>query len=349
MNNSNYLKKSVNWKLWLGLVISALFLFLAFREVDLRRLGESIFSANPNYLALVVIATFFQFIVRSWRWRIFLKPLKNTTFSNRFSSILIGFAANCVLPARLGEFIRANYLGKREGIRGGSAFGTLVVERLFDGFTMLVILLISLIGTPFPDEFQSISGTLRTSGLVVFLSCLLIIVVLIGFKYRTDTFIKFIQRILFFLSRRFRSRIIDIVRHFSMGLVLMKDIQGWAMAIFYSIIIWFLSLCQIQLIESSLGFSLPFITAFLIMTMAFFGVMIPSSPGYIGTFHLAVQYGFLFHGVAREKALSAAILWHASFFFPTILFGLLAFLWLQIPRARDLKRSPSGVETTGQR
>ena len=70
------------------------------------------------------------------------------------------------------------------------------------------------------------------------------------------------------------------------------------------------------------------------MAMAVFGVIIPSAPGYIGTFHLAAQYGFLFYGTGKEEALSAAILWHAAIFFPTILFGLIFFLLLQISFGR---------------
>ena len=65
------------------------------------------------------------------------------------------------------------------------------------------------------------------------------------------------------------------------------------------------------------------------MAMASLGVMIPSAPGFIGTFHYAVQLGFLFYGVGDEKALSGAILWHAFTIFPTIIFGFVAFLVLQ--------------------
>ena len=77
-----------------------------------------------------------------------------------------------------------------------------------------------------------------------------------------------------------------------------------------------------------IGIELPFTATFLIMAMASLGVIIPSAPGFIGTFHLAVQYGFLFFGIAKEEALSAAIIWHAAFFFPTIFFGALCLLYI---------------------
>ena len=344
MNRAHHSNTSVNWKLWAGLIISALFLYLAFRGVDLHRIWLSIRTSDPFLIVLVVLITFFQYIIRSWRWRLFLDPIKRTGFANRFFSVLIGFAANCILPARLGEWIRANYLGKRESISVSSALGTLVIERLFDGFTLLLILLIGLLGTTFTDEFIKMSGTLRATGLSLFISYDLIIIFILGFKYRTRLFLKFVERILFFLSPRLRSRIIAVIWNFSLGLVPLTSIHAWIFSIFYSFLLWFSCLYQIQLIEYSLGLSLPFIATFLIMAMASFGVMIPSAPGFIGTFHLAVQYGFLFYGLTREEALTAAILWHATFFFPTILFGLFAFLWLQMSYSRSPEKSPGGLK-----
>ncbi len=331
MNREEKPHGPINLKLWIGLLLSALFLFLAFRQVDLPRIWTVIRSSRLHFLLLAGAVTFFQQVIRAWLWRVLLEPVKKTGFMNRLLSLLIGFAANCLLPARLGEFIRASYLGRRENISGSSAFGTIVVERIFDGFTLLFILLIGLMGTTFPDELQKVSGTLRTTGLTMFLAYILIIVFIIGFKYRTDVFLTIFNRVLFFLSHPLRSRATDMIRNFSRGLVPMRNGQGWAQAIFYSFFLWTSSLYQIQLVEFSIGLSLPFIATFLIMAMASFGVIIPSAPGFIGTFHLAAQYGFLFYGVPREEALSAAILWHAAFFFPTILFGLIAFIWLQIP------------------
>lgn len=329
MNQVKYPNRSINWKLWIGLLISAIFLYLSFRKVDIYRTWVLIRSSELRLIALVVIITFFQFIIRSWRWYILLETLKKTGFTNRLLSILIGFAANCILPARLGEFVRANYLGYTEKISRVSAFGTIVVERIFDGFILLLILLIGLLGTPFTEESSAVFNGLRVTGLSVFLIYILLILFLVGFKYRTDTFITILERFLFFVSQSFRSRIIQVVRNFASGLVPIKDVHGWTMAIFYSLLLWFSALYQVKLIAYSIGLSIPFIATFLVMAMAAFGVMIPSSPGYIGTYHLAVQYGFILFGAAREEALSAAILLHATFFFPTILLGAVAFTWLK--------------------
>ena len=319
-------KKSINWKFWAGLLISALFLYLAFRKVDVAKMCVVIKSANPLYLFLAIFITFLQHVIRAWRWRILLEPIKKTGFRNRLSSTLIGFAANCLLPARLGEFIRANYLGNSEDMSSSSTFGTIVVERLFDGFTLLLILLIGLIGTDFPTEWHSISGSLRGVGSFLLTFYTLLIVFLVGFKYKARPFLNLLDRILFFLPGHFRSRIIDIIWHFSLGLVLLRNPYRWVQAVFYSFLLWFSALYQVQTIEQSIGLTLPFVAAFLVLAMASLGVMIPSAPGFIGTFHLSVQYGFLFYGIGREEALSAAVILHAAFFIPTVVIGFIIFL-----------------------
>ncbi|MFH1491474.1 MAG: lysylphosphatidylglycerol synthase transmembrane domain-containing protein, partial [Pseudomonadota bacterium] len=281
-------------------------------------------------LLLIVFITFFQFLIRTWRWDILMEPIKKTSFLNRLAAVLIGFAANSILPARLGEFIRANTLGQREGIKGSSAFGTIVVERLFDGFTLLLVLMIGLLGTTFPKEWSSISGSLRGTGIFLLFSYLILIGLLVGFKVKTKSFLNLLDRVLFFIPSQLRSKIIDLIRHFSLGLVLMKSPKKWLQVIFFSVLLWATSLYQIELTEQSLGLDLPFIAAFLILAMASLGVMIPSAPGFVGTFHLSVQYGFIFYGIAREEALSAAVLWHAAMIFPTIFLGFIAFLLIQI-------------------
>lgn len=329
--------KSLNWKLWTGLLISALFIYLALRNVNMARTWTIIKSADLFFLFLVIVLTCLQFTIRAWRWRILLEPIKHTGFLNRLSTIFIGFGANCVLPARLGEFIRANYLGHTEKISGSSAFGTVVVERLFDGFTLLLILLIGLIGTTFPEEWHAISGSLRATGFFLLFLYIMLMSMLVGFKYKTHGFMELFDRLLFFIPSRLRPKVMDTIWNFSKGIVLVKDPLKWLQIIFYSLLIWFVNLYQVEMIEQALGLKLPFIAAFLIMAMASFGVMIPSAPGYIGTFHLSVQYGFLFYGIGHEEALSAAILWHGVVFFPTLIFGLIAFLLLQISFGR-----PSG-------
>ena len=336
---------SINWKLFAGLILSALFLYLAFRQVDFKKTGEILASADFKYLLPVVFITAAQFIIRAWRWEILLHPLKKTGFQNRLLAILIGFAANCVLPARLGEFIRANSLGQAEKISKSSVFGTIVVERLFDGFILLFVFLIGLLFTELPHEMQNIYINLRRSAVLFFCVFILIIIFILGLRHKTSLFIRMIEKAFFMFSKEMKSRLILIIKNFALGLSPVKGLYSFIIIILWSLFLWLSFLVQIQLIGESIGVTLPFITSFIIMAMLSFGVMIPSAPGYIGTFHLSVQYGFMFFGVSSEEAFSAAILLHASSFLPTILLGVFAFIRMQaiygkIDISKEAKKKP---------
>ncbi|MFC1825730.1 lysylphosphatidylglycerol synthase transmembrane domain-containing protein [Thermodesulfobacteriota bacterium] len=180
-------------------MISALFIYLALRKVDLPRMWLVMRSADLLPLLMVIFITLLQYIIRAWRWGILLEPIGKTGFLTRLSSIHIGFAANFLLPARLGEFIRANTLGQKENISGSSTFGTIVVERLFDGFTLLLFLLIGLVFTSFPPEWRYISSSLRGAGFLIFFFYICLIIFLAGFKFKSEIFLHLLEKLLFFL------------------------------------------------------------------------------------------------------------------------------------------------------
>jgi len=287
-------------------------------------------TADPALFSLVILLNLFQYIIRAWRWSILIEPIKKTALSSRLYALMIGFAANCILPARLGEIIRANTLGQREHISTSSTLGTIVVERIFDGLTLLLFLMIGLMGTTFSDDWRSVGASLRATGLFLLVAYVLLISFLVGFKVKAKLFLNLLDRLLFLVPGAHRSKIVNIVWKFSLGLAMTKSPYQWVLVIFYSLLLWFASLCQIKLVELSIHLELPLIAPFLVMAMASFGVMIPSAPGFIGTFHLSVQYAYLFYGIGKEEALSAAILWHASFFFPTLILGFLCLLLLHL-------------------
>ena len=320
---------SINWKLWAGLILSALFLYLAFRDVDFDRTGKIIKSSNLFFLALAVFICVLQFFIRAWRWRILLRPVKETGFHGRLLSVFIGFAANCLLPARLGEIVRANSLGQVEKISKSSTFGTIVIERLFDGFALLFIFVIGLMFSAFPDEVSNTSHNRRETALLLFFSSVLLIFFIKWLRSHTRFFINVMNRVLFMFSDKLRLKISEIIVNFVKGLSPLKSVMDWIKAVIWSALLWYLSLWQIYFIEMAVCIKIPFMATFILQSIAALGVMVPFAPGYIGTFHGLVKKGFLFYGVSNEEALSAAILLHASFYFPTILLGCIAFIILQ--------------------
>jgi uncharacterized protein (TIRG00374 family) len=313
----------MNWKFWIGIIISALFLYIAFHNVDLAIMYHSIESTSIPLMIPVVLLTVGLYVIRALRWFHLLEPIKRIGLSSLFSSTVIGFAANCVLPARLGEFIRANYIGRMERISKSSSLGTIVIERLFDSFTILLLFAFVMLFTDFPAEWESIHRALRTGGLLLFLIFLGSLILIVILKLRTQTFLRVAEKPLFFLPGKLRQRLVALLEDFSKGLVLVKGPSQIMVVILYSLVLWGLSVLQIYIIGLSMGLSLPFLAPFFILVLLCFSVTIPSAPGYIGTFHVACQYGLIFYGFSRGKALSMAIVLHAAGFIPTVLLGLL--------------------------
>lgn len=326
--------RAFDWKFWVGLAVSAVFVYLALDQVDLGQVLNEMRSAAPLFLAAGVLMLITQQILRTVRWRLFLDPIQATGFSNRLLAVLVGFAANCLLPARLGEIVRANYIGLREGCSRSSALGTLVVERLFDAVVLLGVLYVGLMITDFTSQWSTLASWLRFAGILLPAAYAGFILVLAGFKWKAEACLRLFQKLLFFLPERAQAAAIDIIRNFSLGLVPMKKTGYWIWAILLSCAVWATGLFQIKFIAVSLNFPLSLASTFIILAIASISVMIPSAPGFIGTFHLAVQYAFMLHGFSPEESLSAAILLHAVFFFPTIVFGVGAFLLIHVPLGR---------------
>ena len=123
-------------KLWLGVAVSGVLLWLAFRGVDLQEVGHSFTQVRTVWLLPVLASIFVRFWLTAIRWQVLLRPVKRIGIHRLFAVTMIGFMANNVLPARMGEFVRAYALGRSESLSTPLSFATIVLERVFDGFTL---------------------------------------------------------------------------------------------------------------------------------------------------------------------------------------------------------------------
>ena len=158
-------------KLSIGILVSALCIYLAFRKVDFSEMLQAFQTANYWYLMPAAGIIFFSHLLRAFRWRYLLDPIRRLDISDLFSSLIIGYAANTFLPAHLGEFLRAYVLGKNQKIPMSPVFATIVVERIIDVFSLLALMLLALFIYPFPEwviesGYIMLAGTI---GLLIFL------------------------------------------------------------------------------------------------------------------------------------------------------------------------------------
>lgn len=320
------LKKKPDMKLWVGIAISAFFLFLLFRKIDFDKLADAFRELDYRYIPPALVLTFISYYLRAVRWKFLLMPIKSTRLANLFPSTLIGYMANNLLPARLGEFVRAYSLGQKEGIGTSAVFASLVVDRLCDGFTVLLVLLITFFTVKLPPGMEHIQQGLVTGGYVTFTLYIVVLAFLALLKLRTDWTVGLVTRILTPVSARFAGQVATQLRHFISGILIPTRPEQVAAVCLSSLVIWATAIWPVDLVLRSFGVLLPVSASMFIMVFLVFAVMVPASPGYVGTYHFACVTALSAFKVGSEKSLSIALVIHGLSFFPVIAAGLYC-LW----------------------
>ncbi|MDH3974098.1 MAG: flippase-like domain-containing protein [Deltaproteobacteria bacterium] len=313
-------------KVWLGIGISAFFIWLTLREVDFSVLRVAIKKANHLYLIPTVIVILFQFYLRAVRWGYLMEPVKNIRQLSLFSATSIGYMANNILPARIGELAKAYAIAKKEKVSFSSSFATIIIERLLDLFSLFIIMLAVMYIITFPEGKSETESLIKKGTIGVFIVFTMMTAVIIFFKREKAFFKKMIFTIIKPLSLKLADKANHFLDSFSDALSVLGKEKHLGMILIYSAVIWLLSALPIYLLLLSFGYNLPFSISFFILVLIGIAVSIPSAPGFIGTFHFACAKGLELFNVPGEEAISVAIILHAINFFPITLIGFF-FLW----------------------
>ncbi|HEY6873431.1 MAG TPA: lysylphosphatidylglycerol synthase transmembrane domain-containing protein [Geobacteraceae bacterium] len=331
------LKSKPDKKLWIGIGISAFFLFLLFRKIDFTKLAAALGEMNYRYLVPAVLFTFISYFFRAVRWRFLLLPMKNTRMGNLFPATIIGYMANNLLPARLGEFVRAYVLGEKEKLDTSAVFATLVLDRLFDGFTVLLILVVTFFTVNLPPGMEKVQHGLVVGGYVTLALYGMVIAFLVLLKKQTVRTLALVGSLLKPFPARVQEKVIPLLGSFIEGLRLSARPSDLLLLVLSSFVIWTFAVWPVDLLLRSFGIFLPVTASMFIMVFLVFAVMVPASPGYVGTYHAACVYGLMAFSIQKEKALSVALIIHGVNFFPVIIMGFY-YLWrdkLSLAEVRD--------------
>ena len=330
--------KKIDLKFWLGIGVSLFFMVLLFRKIDFRQLIIALRTVDYLYIALAVLITFISYFLRALRWKYLLISEKSISLSSLYPATIIGYMANNLLPARLGEFIRAYFLARREGLQTPTVFASLVIDRLFDGFTVLMILLITLFTLKLPLGMEDAGLALRAGGVVMFLFYCGALLFLFMLKRQTMRMLSCVRFILKPFPQRFSERLIPMLGSFITGIRMSSHGGHIAAVIFTSFCIWTFCIVPIDMVLQGFGINLPITASMFILVLLVFAVMVPASPGFIGTYHYACFKGLSIFGVAESKAVSIALIVHGIGFFPVIIVGFY-YLWRCKISFSDIQRS----------
>ena len=307
--------------------ISLAFLNLVFAQIDWSAMGQAFARANywmllPSF-AIVVLSLF----LRTWRWQWLLRAVGRVPFGPAFRAANVGIGANMVLPARAGEFLRAYVLGRATGYSKTAIFATLVVERILDGFTILLSLLVVILLGVRGQELQYI-------GMVGGIFYLAALVGLLLFFYRQAWFMGIAKR---FLPAAWSAPALKLLDAFADGLHVLRDRGQLLVVVCQSLLIWIVigwSFYPVML-AFDFGAPVPLFSPFLLTPLLALGLTVPGAPGGIGIMQymgvLALRLSFAAVGASpasnfAEQAAAFSLLMHFSQAAPEIGFGAWAFM-----------------------
>jgi uncharacterized protein (TIRG00374 family) len=310
------------WQFWVGLLISAVFLYFALRGLGINEIWEPLKTARYWWLLPGVGVYFIGVWARAWRWHYLLRPVKAVPTTKMFPIVAIGYMGNNIYPARAGEVLRAVVLKRKQDIPVSASLATIIVERLFDGVVMLGFVFLNL---PRLATLTGSSGfigniqNLAVWGSVAFLGVLGVFMLAAMFPTPAEKVITKMVQI--FLPERFQGKVLEILLKFLGGLESLRSPQEAIMVLLTSVVIWLLETGKYWFVMHAFDFEVSFFALMLMNGIVNLATTIPSAPGYVGTFDapgIAVLSAF---GVDQGVAAGYTLVLHAALWFPITLLG----------------------------
>lgn len=307
------------------LAVAAALVVLFLHNVDLWGVLREIARARLPWLALSLVSVCCNLVIRARRWQFLLEPLGATSFGDAFRATAVGFAANTILPARAGEVIRPYFLARQQNdMSATGAFATIVLERLLDIVTVLVLLASYVflfgrdLGAANPALFAAATwaGAAAAAGVMIVLSILFVVA---GDPARLGRAFAKLEQV---LPSTLAGLIAKIAEKFAIGLGAIRRPGRLLVALVWSFPLWLSIAVSIWAVAQAFHLAVPFTGSFLLIALLVIGVAVPT-PGAIGGFHEAFRIGAtMFYGAPDDAAVGAAIVLHLFSVGPALILGL---------------------------
>lgn len=318
------MSRSARLRLGLGVLVALGLLFFFFRGMQWGALLGALRAAHPAGLLGVALLALLTYVLRAWRFGYLLAPMARVPFSDLFSATTVGFMTGLLVP-RAGEIVRPYLVSRRHPVATSAGLATIVLERLFDLLTVLLLFGLYLYVLPMPESQTRgpLMGVVKAAGASAALGSLVVLVLLFVFHTRAEPILAGLERALRIFPRWLAGPAGRILRAFSGGLAVLKaPLPHLGAIVAQSFLVWLSIAVGIWLNNRAFGVELPFHATFLVIAFLTVGVAIPT-PGMVGGFHgfFIVALADVF-GVPREVAGAAAIACHALSNLPVLVLGL---------------------------
>ena len=316
------MRRHLRTSIIVSLTVGLMWFFL--RNADLQRVWGEIVGARWDLLALALLLTLSGYLFRVERWRHLLAPIGHTRFKNAFRATVMGFAANALMPGRVGEVLRPYVLARREQLSATAAFATVVIERLLD--LLLVFLFFSgVIVLSDPQIVTNDTGLLATvnTGAAVAglgaIAALVVVFVIAGHPQRAE---RVVRRLAHVAPGGLGHAIASVMLRFVEGLAVARQARPLLVALAWSVPLWVSNILSIWLVTRAFGIDLPLGGAVILTALVVVGVAVPTPAG-VGGYHAAYELGATaLYGAAVDGAVGAALVMHLISFGPVTVLGL---------------------------
>jgi hypothetical protein len=305
----------------LGIAVSAACFALSLQGTNQKQLTEAFAGANYWSLPIMLGLLFLFYWLKTLRWQWLLAPVAPLTFGQLFPPMLIGFAANNILPAHLGEFVRVFVVRKKYGVPAATVLSTVVLERIFDVLAILALFGVGLFFTnDLPDNYRN-AALLLGAGAIV--GVIAVIVYLIW----TEVFLKFMTWSMSwfpFLPSKLTTGVIEMLRNGAHGLASLRSGRAVFLIAVSSLGQWFINGLIAYVALKAFHIDVSPVEGLIVTGVTAIGVMIPSTPGYFGVIQVCFKVSMeaLQVPVAASTVLGSSLYYHMSMWIPVTLLGL---------------------------
>ena len=310
-------ERPVRWHTVAAAALTLALVWWFLRNLNFSEVWAAIRGARLLPILLAVLVTFQTYVFRAWRWQALLLPIGHARFSTALRTTIIGFTATFLLPGRLGEVLRPYLLARSEGFSAASTFATIIVERILDLATVLLLFGAFLLTTSLDVGPQVKAGGGIATALAV--AALVIMAVSAGHPERLGRWTGRATRL---LPGRGAAVAARFVHTFVEGLAVMRRPGALAVAMSVSVLLWVSIAAGVWLTSVALGVIFGFPASFLVLMYLVVGVALPTPAG-VGSFHAMYKWAVVgFFGAEPDRAAAAAIVLHLVSFAPVSVVGL---------------------------
>jgi glycosyltransferase 2 family protein len=295
--------------------ISLSALVYAFWGIEWELFLQNLRMVRPLWYALAVALIIFSILIRAWRWKYLLQPVGDIPVKPLFASIMIGSFGNNVLPFRLGEILRAYSGAKLTGIRGSTLLSTIILERVIEIVTFFLTLLVVSYLIELPEALQE-------TRLILFLALFALAIAFVILYFLNASLNRWLEN----MNNRFARTALSFLN----GLHTLFELKRFDMVSLISFLLWGVYALHYFAGLKSMNLPVGFSGAFIVMMMSTFSVSIPSAPGFVGTYHLALVWALQWLGVEKSEALPFAVMIHLAGFISLSLWGFYYYLQSEI-------------------